>query len=75
MAERRELTFASLDDVMPDVERLLAGHVTVGRWTLGQILNHLATATHLSAVTDASSELVNESDSESRIPDCETTSP
>jgi hypothetical protein len=44
MAERRDLTFTSLDDVMPDVERLLAGHKTVGRWTLGQICNHLATA-------------------------------
>ena len=27
---------------MPDVERLFAGHSTVGRWTLAQILNHLA---------------------------------
>src|SRR5207253_1437541 len=42
MANRRELTFSSLDEVMPDVERLLAGHTTVGRWTLGQILHHLA---------------------------------
>jgi hypothetical protein len=38
---RRELTFASLDDVMPEVERLLDGHETVGRWSLGQILHHL----------------------------------
>ena len=43
MARRRDLAFASLDEVMPDVERLLAGHVTVGRWSLGQICNHLAT--------------------------------
>jgi hypothetical protein len=43
MAGRRELAFASLDEVMPEVERLMAGHVTVGRWTLGQICNHLAT--------------------------------
>jgi Protein of unknown function (DUF1569) len=55
MAERRELTFASLDDVMPEVERLLAGHVTVGRWTLGQILNHLSTAILLTAMAPASS--------------------
>ncbi|MGP0065369.1 MAG: DUF1569 domain-containing protein [Isosphaeraceae bacterium] len=55
MAERRELTFASLDEVMPDVERLLAGHVTVGRWTLGQILNHLATAIRLTTDTPANS--------------------
>ncbi len=47
MAERRELTFASLDDVMPEVERLLAGHVTVGRWSLAQICQHLATGIRL----------------------------
>jgi hypothetical protein len=47
MAGRRDLTFASLDDVMPEVERLLAGHTTVGRWTLGQICNHLASALRL----------------------------
>ena len=40
-ATRRKLSFASLDDVMPDVERLLLGHTTVGRWSLGQILHHL----------------------------------
>lgn len=44
MAGRRDLTFTGLDEVMPDVDRLLAGHVTIGRWSLGQILNHLATA-------------------------------
>jgi hypothetical protein len=27
---------------MPDVQRLLAGHRTVGRWSLAQICNHLA---------------------------------
>lgn len=42
MAERRTLSFARLDDILPDVERLLAGHATVGRWSLGQICNHLA---------------------------------
>lgn len=42
MVNRRQLTFADLGDVMPDVERLLAGHVTVGRWSLGQICNHLS---------------------------------
>jgi hypothetical protein len=47
MAERRELTFASLDDVMPDVEHLLAGHVTVGQWSLAQICHHLATGIRL----------------------------
>jgi len=47
MAGRRDLSFASLDEVMPDVERLLAGHVTVGQWSLGQICNHLATGFQL----------------------------
>jgi hypothetical protein len=40
---RRALRFESLDDVMPDVERLLEGHTTVGNWTLAQICRHLAT--------------------------------
>jgi hypothetical protein len=44
MTGRRSLTFASLDEVMPDVDRLLEGHTTVGRWSLGQICNHLAGA-------------------------------
>ena len=44
---RRTLEFASLTDVMPEVERLLAGHVTVGAWSLGQICHHLATAIRL----------------------------
>jgi hypothetical protein len=41
MAERRNLTIDSLDQVMPEVDRLLEGHETVGNWTLGQICNHL----------------------------------
>jgi hypothetical protein len=43
MAERRTLSFSRLDEVMPEVERLLEGHTTVGNWSLGQICNHLAT--------------------------------
>jgi hypothetical protein len=43
-AARRPLQFASLDEVMPDVERLLAGHTTVGNWSLGQICDHLTAA-------------------------------
>jgi hypothetical protein len=42
MVERRVLRFATLDEVMPDVDQLRAGHCTVGEWTLGQILYHLA---------------------------------
>jgi hypothetical protein len=44
MAERRTLTFARLDQVMPDVDRLFEGHKTVGQWSLGMICNHLGTA-------------------------------
>jgi len=42
MAERRILTFATLDRVMPDVDRLLEGHETLGQWSLGQICHHLS---------------------------------
>jgi hypothetical protein len=41
---RRTLRFGSLDEVMPEVERLLDGHATVGAWSLAQICRHLATA-------------------------------
>jgi hypothetical protein len=41
---RRSLRFGSLDEVMPDVGRLLDGHTTVGNWSLAQICRHLATA-------------------------------
>jgi hypothetical protein len=43
MDGRRTLAFANLTEVMPEVDRLLAGHRTVGRWSLGQICNHLST--------------------------------
>jgi hypothetical protein len=41
---RRTLRFESLDEVMPEVERLLKGHTTVGSWSLPQICRHLAGA-------------------------------
>ena len=31
---RRTLSYESIDEIMPDVERLLAGHTTVGNWSL-----------------------------------------
>jgi hypothetical protein len=40
---RRTIRYERLDDIMPDVDRLLDGHATVGRWTLAQICRHLAT--------------------------------
>ena len=42
--ERRALSFTSLAEVMPEVDRLFQGHRTVGNWSLGQICNHLAGA-------------------------------
>jgi hypothetical protein len=45
MAARRELTFTSFDQVMPEVDRLLeGGYETVGNWSLGRICNHLASS-------------------------------
>jgi hypothetical protein len=41
---RRPLSFATLDQVMPDVDRLTAGYESVGNWSLGQICNHLTGA-------------------------------
>jgi hypothetical protein len=40
---RRSLAYNRLDEVMPDVERLLDGHSAVGNWSLAQICRHLAT--------------------------------
>jgi hypothetical protein len=44
---RRPLRFSTLVEVTADVNALLAGHVTVGRWSLGQICNHLELAIRL----------------------------
>ena len=41
MLQRRPLMFANLDEIMPDVEHLLLGHVAVGNWSLGQVCRHL----------------------------------
>lgn len=42
MPERRRLAFDRIEAIMPEVDRLVAGHATVGRWTLGMICDHLA---------------------------------
>jgi hypothetical protein len=45
MPGRRELSFKNLQEIMPDVDRLMdGGYTTVGNWTLGQMCNHLALA-------------------------------
>ena len=48
---RRTLRYDDFDAITADVDRLLAGHQTVGQWSLAQICQHLATMTRL--VTDA----------------------
>jgi hypothetical protein len=40
---RRSLSYGSFDEIMPDVERLLQGHTTVGNWSLAQICRHVST--------------------------------
>ena len=45
---RRIVKFVLLGEVMADVEQLLAGHTTIGSWSLGQILNHLALTIRMS---------------------------
>ncbi|MGI9429285.1 MAG: DUF1569 domain-containing protein [Bythopirellula sp.] len=41
---RREISYANLDEVVADAERLVAaGATTSGNWSLGQILEHVAT--------------------------------
>lgn len=58
MPERRTLNFDGLDGVMAEVDRLLVGHEAVGRWTLGQILYHLAVGVRLSMEADRDAEPV-----------------
>ena len=52
--DRRSLQFASLDEIMPEVDRLSQGNKTVGHWTFGQICDHLATVNR--ALADAPAE-------------------
>ncbi len=47
MPARRRLGFDRIEAIMPDVDRLMAGHATVGRWTLGANCDHLARTINL----------------------------
>jgi Protein of unknown function (DUF1569) len=51
---RRTLRFDRLDEIMPDVERLLGGHTVVGRWSLAQLCRHLASTLRRTADLPAS---------------------
>jgi Protein of unknown function (DUF1569) len=42
MDGRRKVTISSIEEVLPEVDRLLVGYRKVGNWSLGQICNHLA---------------------------------
>jgi hypothetical protein len=53
---RRTLRYNSLDEIMPDVERLLDGHSTVGHWSVGQMCRHLATILRLSVDRSATTD-------------------
>ncbi len=55
MGERRMIDFASMNEIMLDVERLAKGHSTAGTWTLAQILHHLATSIRLTSLGRAGS--------------------
>ena len=39
---RRVLAFQGVDELLPEVRRLIPAHRTVGRWTLAQVCRHLA---------------------------------
>ena len=54
---RRTTRYGSLDEIMPDVDRLLEGHTTVGNWSLAQICRHLATVMRLAVDLPASTPL------------------
>jgi hypothetical protein len=56
VSQRRELKLACLDDVKREVEKLLAGHKTVGQWTLGQMCHHLAVIVRYSSSAPAAPE-------------------
>ena len=47
--DRREVRYESYQDLLAEAEQLLAGDVrTLGNWSLGQVLKHLAETMHAS---------------------------
>lgn len=45
MPDRRELSFAKMDEIMPEVDRLIdRGYTTVGNWSLAQVCHHLSSS-------------------------------
>ncbi|WP_165253540.1 DUF1569 domain-containing protein [Paludisphaera soli] len=56
MSERRTLELDGIEAILPEVDRLTAGHVTVGSWTLAQICDHLTRSINLSLDLPAATE-------------------
>jgi hypothetical protein len=48
VSERRRVAFDRIEAIMPEVDLLISGHETVGKWTLGAICDHLAKTINLS---------------------------
>lgn len=46
MANRRTVRYSTLSDVIEDAEKLIGNHHTVGKWSFGQICQHLAKTMH-----------------------------
>ena len=46
MLKRQDLHFDDLSEVIREVERLVAAHRVVGKWTLAQVCKHLADSIH-----------------------------
>jgi len=53
---RRTVRYGRIDEIMPDVERLLAGYTMVGRWPVGQMCRHLALIMRASVDLPASTQ-------------------
>lgn len=49
MPAHRQLTFQDLNEILPEVERLLTGYTATGQWSLAQICHHLSTTIRLTS--------------------------
>src|SRR5207302_8687337 len=53
---KRTLQFSNLAEILPEIESLLEGHITLGKWSLGQICDHLNMVLHFTAAGTPCSE-------------------
>jgi hypothetical protein len=56
MDGQRTLQFSHLAEILREIEGLLQGHTTLGKWTLGQICDHLNKGLHYTAAGPPCSE-------------------